>query len=624
MVYPGAGVPDSTGTAWGSSYAVGTGANDLVQLNASAQLPGVSGVNLTGMTLAQIAAGAAGTGIYDFSAATNFKLPVAAGYTATASGECGHDSTNHNFHCYDNSVDNFIAIFPSATPPTSGHIAGFLSTGGAWTLEDLGALPTSVANLAGGVANDIPYQTAANTTAFIAPVNNAVLITSASGVPSEATTLPAGVALGSALTLNNSGSGAASGSTYNGSTAVTASYNTIGASPLAGSASLVTVGTIATGVWQGTAVAAGYGGTGISTAASTGIPQIASGTWTVSNTLPSAVALGNNLTLNNSNSGAASGSTFNGSAAVTLSANTLGAASLANANTLSALNTFSNSPGTASGAYGTLFSGTPGTSSLFNPVVYISPTGATNRSWSGGSPLLAINAPSGYSASASIFEVDANGVLGVYMTAGGTIVAASNISITQTGKLVEISGFANINSPSAGLMNVGTGASAGAGGSMAMTNVNLGASGTLGTAVFGNATSGTVTVEPQTGALGTQTILWPAASGTVALSIASAQGTPTFTAGTSVTSCGCAAGTTCTNQRGELAIVGGTATTGTICTVNFSATLGTAPGYGEVTQNGGATLFGVGHGAPATTGMTISAGISVAASTLTVDYQLLP
>ena len=47
MVYPAAGVPNSTGTAWGTSYAVGTAASDLVQLNASGQLPAVSAVNLT-------------------------------------------------------------------------------------------------------------------------------------------------------------------------------------------------------------------------------------------------------------------------------------------------------------------------------------------------------------------------------------------------------------------------------------------------------------------------------------------------------------------------------------------------------------------------------------------------
>jgi hypothetical protein len=98
--------------------------------------------SLLEINLSQVGAGSSGTGIYDFSGATNFKLPVVAGYTATASGECGHDSTNHNFHCFDNSVDNFMALFPSASPPTSGHIAGFLLTGTVWTLEDLGAPST--------------------------------------------------------------------------------------------------------------------------------------------------------------------------------------------------------------------------------------------------------------------------------------------------------------------------------------------------------------------------------------------------------------------------------------------------------------------------------------------------
>ncbi|WP_310601420.1 hypothetical protein [Desulfobulbus sp.] len=48
MVYPAAGVPSSTGSEWGPSYTVGTAANNLVQLNASAKLPAVSGSNLFG------------------------------------------------------------------------------------------------------------------------------------------------------------------------------------------------------------------------------------------------------------------------------------------------------------------------------------------------------------------------------------------------------------------------------------------------------------------------------------------------------------------------------------------------------------------------------------------------
>jgi hypothetical protein len=101
-------------------------------------------------------------------------------------------------------------------------------------------------------------------------------------------------------------------------------------------------------------------------------------------------------------------------------------------------------------------------------------------------------------------------------------------------------------------------------------------------------------------------------------------GAPTYTAGTNVTSCVQATGYTNTNTRGELTIVGGTATTGTICTVTFSAALSAAPGLCTVTQNGGAALYNVGHGTASTTAFTVTAGASVSGATLTVDYNCLP
>ena len=54
-----------------------------------------------------------------------------------------------------------------------------------------------------------------------------------------------------AATFNNGGAGAASGTTFNGSAVQTISYNTVGASPLAGSSSLVTTGTVTSGTWSG-------------------------------------------------------------------------------------------------------------------------------------------------------------------------------------------------------------------------------------------------------------------------------------------------------------------------------------------------------------------------------------
>lgn len=60
------------------------------------------------------------------------------------------------------------------------------------------------------------------------------------------------------LTFDNSGSGSASPTVFNGSTAYTISYNSIGASPLAGSSSLTTVGTVTSGTWNATPIANNY------------------------------------------------------------------------------------------------------------------------------------------------------------------------------------------------------------------------------------------------------------------------------------------------------------------------------------------------------------------------------
>jgi hypothetical protein len=59
-------------------------------------------------------------------------------------------------------------------------------------------------------------------------------------------------------------------------TITTAAQNSI-----TSASSLATVGTVGTGVWQGTRVAAGYGGTGIDTSGSTGVGRVDSGTWSV-------------------------------------------------------------------------------------------------------------------------------------------------------------------------------------------------------------------------------------------------------------------------------------------------------------------------------------------------------
>lgn len=97
--------------------------------------------------------------------------------------------------------------------------------------------------------------------------------------------------------------------------------------------------------------------------------------------------------------------------------------------------------------------------------------------------------------------------------------------------------------------------------------------------------------------------------------------TATATPGTNVTSCTCATAA-CTNLRGTYTIVGGTATTGTICGLAWTAT--PAAYACTATMNGGASAFGIGNSVATTTGMNITAGVSVAASTFTVNYSCQP
>lgn len=113
------------------------------------------------------------------------------------------------------------------------------------------------------------------------------------GTPSSSTYLrgdgtwaTVSAATANALTMNNSGTGAASGTTFDGSVARVISHNTIGASPLAGSTSITTLGTITTGTWNGTTIATARGGTGLTSFTSGGAVYATSTSALTTGTLP--------------------------------------------------------------------------------------------------------------------------------------------------------------------------------------------------------------------------------------------------------------------------------------------------------------------------------------------------
>ena len=118
------------------------------------------------------------------------------------------------------------------------------------------------------------------------------------------------LSVANALTINNGGSGAASGSTFNGSSPVTISYNSIGA-PSTG-------GVNATGTWN-----------------------IVAGTALIAN------SVSNLLTINSAGVGGASPQTYNGGSALTISYNTIGAPSTGGTNATGTWNIVAGSAVTA-------------------------------------------------------------------------------------------------------------------------------------------------------------------------------------------------------------------------------------------------------------------------------------
>lgn len=124
--------------------------------------------------------------------------------------------------------------------PTSGSGAT-----GTWSISISGSAnaATTATNLASGAANQIAYQTGSGATSFItAPTTSSTYLSWNGTTFAWAAASGGGGTTTNPLTMNNSGSGAASGTTFDGSVARTISYNTVGAPS--------TTGTGATGTWS--------------------------------------------------------------------------------------------------------------------------------------------------------------------------------------------------------------------------------------------------------------------------------------------------------------------------------------------------------------------------------------
>ena len=198
---------------WLNSYTSGTGLFTQTQpacgdLSDAGTGCSSAAYSLPGTVVQTNQANAYGAYLQDFSSATQVKHPVAAGYVALANGEMGYDSTNLNWHAWDNGADWLVGMMPK-TGLTNNHCAEFSLSGNTWTLADAGGTCTTGGSMVWPTTAGIPYWTSG--TAWGGAYN--------SSTPIPANYLPA--ALSSSTSINSTTIPASSTLAYLGAAAQT-------------------------------------------------------------------------------------------------------------------------------------------------------------------------------------------------------------------------------------------------------------------------------------------------------------------------------------------------------------------------------------------------------------------
>ena len=194
------------------------------------------------------------------------------------------------------------------------------------------AAATNSVNLFGGTAGQLVYQSGANTSGFVGPGSwGQFLISTGANAPTYQSTLTT-VGGNIIITSNTAASTTSSGAlqVVNGGVGIGGGIVAGGISTFTNATSVSSTNTGALQVQGGLGVFGGgfFGGT-------------VTATNFVGSISGSAGSLSNAVTFNNANTGDASGTTYNGSVARTISANTLGALSLTGGGTVSGAVTFS-------------------------------------------------------------------------------------------------------------------------------------------------------------------------------------------------------------------------------------------------------------------------------------------
>ena len=271
----GTGVATALGnTANGASGVMTKDANSNITWNNEA--PGYTNVVTAAGTTTITASGTryqhfSGTSTQTLKLPDETTIPVAMGYIVD------NDSTG-NVTVQDSAGNTLATAIPGgagwiyslSNSTATGNWAGYLLPPGNSSTAPL-TWGTAGLNMAGQYLQGVTTLSMSGQLTNTVATGTAPFVVSSTTQVANLNAATAGSAgsVTNSLTLNNSGSGASSGTTYNGSGAVTLSYNTIGASPLAGSASLTTVGTVTSGTWNANVVTGTYGGTGVNNGSNT-------------------------------------------------------------------------------------------------------------------------------------------------------------------------------------------------------------------------------------------------------------------------------------------------------------------------------------------------------------------
>ena len=183
MVYPGAGIPNSTGSAWGTSYST-TGSGTVVAL-------------ATSPTLVTPILGTPQSG--NFSSGT-FTWPTfnqnTTGNAATATTATNLAGTTQ----YSLPYQSASATTAFLSPGTSGSLLMTLGSIAApiWVATSSLTVGTAT-NIGGGAAGSVPYQSASNTTTFLALGTSGYVLTAGASAPQY--TAQSSLAVGTATNL---------------------------------------------------------------------------------------------------------------------------------------------------------------------------------------------------------------------------------------------------------------------------------------------------------------------------------------------------------------------------------------------------------------------------------------